>query len=315
MARLDVTETFHGITFPGHLHTQDSLHYATHFKFQDTDTLIVTYPKSGTTWMQEIVTVMSCKGDAVRAQTQPNWNRAPWLEQYYCPDVLNASQENRILTTHLPYNLLAAALSGSKAKVIYVARNPKDVAVSYYYFHKMAKFLPESGTFSEFLSAFLEGTVHYGSWFDHVKGWTNNARNIHNFLYVTYEEMSRTLRASLERVSEFLQCPLVEEELTSTLKSCSFSSMKKNCMVNYSLIPQEIMDHRKSKFMRKGKIGDWVNTFSEEQSCTFDAIYTSRMADSSLTFVWCNPEQEPMLKSRRDPDHHQAHHILEQTLA
>ncbi|XP_035389037.1 sulfotransferase 2B1-like [Electrophorus electricus] len=196
----------------------------------------------------------------------------------------------------------------SCSAVIYVARNPKDVAVSYYYFHKMAKFLPESGTWRGLV-------MHYGSWFDHVKGWTNNARNIHNFLYVTYEEMSQTLHASLERVREFLQCPLVEEELTSTLKSCSFSSMKKNCMVNYSLIPQEIMDHRKSKFMRKGKYEDWVNTFSEEQSRTFDAIYTSRMADTSLTFVWCNPEQEPMLKSRRDPDHHQAHHILEQNLA
>lgn len=47
MARLDVTETFHGIRFPGHLHTQDSLNYATSFKFLETDTVIVTYPKSG----------------------------------------------------------------------------------------------------------------------------------------------------------------------------------------------------------------------------------------------------------------------------
>lgn len=44
------------------------------------------------------------------------------------------------------------------SQVIYVARNPKDVAVSYYHFHKMANFLPDPGTFSEFLSDFLEGT-------------------------------------------------------------------------------------------------------------------------------------------------------------
>jgi len=47
MARLDVTETFQGIMFPGHMHTQDSLNYATDFNFQDTDTVIATYPKSG----------------------------------------------------------------------------------------------------------------------------------------------------------------------------------------------------------------------------------------------------------------------------
>lgn len=47
MARLDVTETFHGISYPGHLHTQDSLQSAVKFQFQDTDILIVSYPKSG----------------------------------------------------------------------------------------------------------------------------------------------------------------------------------------------------------------------------------------------------------------------------
>lgn len=47
MARLDVTEMFHGISFPGHLHTQDSLKYAVNFPFLDTDILIASYPKSG----------------------------------------------------------------------------------------------------------------------------------------------------------------------------------------------------------------------------------------------------------------------------
>ncbi|XP_066504298.1 sulfotransferase family 5A, member 1 [Hoplias malabaricus] len=302
MARLDVTETFHGISFPGHLHNQDSFRYALDFKFQDTDILIVTYPKSGTTWMQEIVTLVSNRGDASKAQNQPNWARAPWLEQYYCPEILKTSQGPRLLTTHLPYQLLASALRSSKAKVIYVARNPKDVVVSYYHFHKMANFLPNPGTFSEFLSAFKEGTVHYGSWFDHVKGWTSNAGNIHNFLYITYEEMWQNLRGSLEKVSRFLQCPLLEEEFISTEKNCSFSTMRESSMVNYKNIPQEIMDHSKGSFMRKGQIGDWVNIFSKQQSCSFDKFYESKMADSSLKFVWLKPEESSLLNSRQDTE-------------
>lgn len=47
MARLTVKELFHGILFPGHLHTQDSLRLALKFQFRDTDILIVSYPKSG----------------------------------------------------------------------------------------------------------------------------------------------------------------------------------------------------------------------------------------------------------------------------
>ncbi|XP_051984233.1 sulfotransferase 2B1-like [Xyrauchen texanus] len=282
MARLDVTETFQNILFPGHMHTQDSLNYATNFKFQDTDTVIVSYPKSGTTWMQEIITLVLSKGDPTIAQTQPNWARAPWLEQYYCPKVLEASKGPRVITTHLPYHLLAPALQDSKAKVIYVSRNPKDVVVSYYHFHKMANFLPDPGSFSEFLSAFLKGTVHYGSWFDHVKGWASHV----NFLYITYEEMWQDLHGSLEKVSRYLMCSLTEDELTSAQKYCSFNSMKENAMVNYTLIPQEIMDHSKGKFMRKGKIGDWKNIFAEEQSDHFDAVYSSQMADASLQFKW-----------------------------
>lgn len=55
--------------------------------------------------------------DPTIAQTKPNWARAPWLEQYYCDDVLKASTGPRIITTHLPYHLLAPVLQHSKAKV------------------------------------------------------------------------------------------------------------------------------------------------------------------------------------------------------
>lgn len=43
------------------------------------------------------------------------------------------------------------------SQVLYVSRNPKDVAVSFFHFHKLAAFLPDFGTFAEFLDQFLEG--------------------------------------------------------------------------------------------------------------------------------------------------------------
>lgn len=46
-------------------------------------------------------------------------------------------------------------------QVIYVMRNPKDVIVSSYYFHQMARFLDDPGTFDEFVDKFLEGKGQY----------------------------------------------------------------------------------------------------------------------------------------------------------
>ncbi|NWZ34667.1 ST2B1 Sulfotransferase, partial [Brachypodius atriceps] len=188
MERMEVTETFAGIALPGHLHTQESLGFAAAFTFRPTDVLIATYPKSGTTWMQEILTLLYSLGDARPAKTIPNWERAPWLEQIYCRGALRDTETPRLLTTHLPARIMAPALQRSKAKVIYVARNPKDVAVSFYHFHHLAKFLPDPSSFDAFLTQFLEGTVHYGSWFDHVKGWLGQ-RHLLDILYVTYEEL------------------------------------------------------------------------------------------------------------------------------
>ncbi|XP_026234193.1 sulfotransferase family 5A, member 1 [Anabas testudineus] len=293
MARLDVTEVFHGISFPGHLHTQESLQQAVEFQFKDTDILIVSYPKSGTTWMQEIVTLVSSRGDPHLSKSVPNWVRAPWLEQYYFAEVLKASSITpRVITTHLPHHLLGRSLHGSKVKVIYVSRNPKDVVVSFYHFHKIANFLPEAGSFAEFLNRFLEGTLHFGSWFDHVKGWASQTATLNNLLHVTYEEMSVDLHGAIKRVSSFLQCPLVEEELSSCVKHCNFSNMKDNKMVNYSLIAEEILDHSKGSFMRKGKIGDWKNTFTEEQSRYLESVLRSEMQDCNLEFVWEERDKE-----------------------
>ncbi|KAM9366978.1 sulfotransferase family 5A, member 1 [Symphorus nematophorus] len=293
MARLDVMEMFHGILFPGHLHTQESLQLALKFPFQDTDILIVSYPKSGTTWMQEIVTLISSRGDPHFSQTIPNWARAPWLEQHYFAAVLEASTITpRIITTHLPHHLLCPTLQGSKTKVIYVSRNPKDVVVSFYHFHKMANFLPEVNMFPEFLNQFLEGTLCYGSWFDHVKGWTSQTAAMNNLLHITYEEMSLDLHGTIKRLSSFLQCPLVEDEVNKCVKHCSFTSMKDNKMVNYTLIPEDIMNHSKGSFMRKGKIGDWKNMFTEEQNQYFKSVFKSKMHNCTLEFVWEEHDKE-----------------------
>ncbi|XP_053304714.1 sulfotransferase 2A1-like [Spea bombifrons] len=285
MDRLDVTECFAGIQFPGHLHTEQSLQYAKEFRFKEGDIVIATYPKSGTTWMQEILTLIYSQGDPEVATTIPNWVRTPWLEHTYFKETLKDGEGPRIITTHLPSEVLVPALQNSKAKVIYLARNPKDVAVSYYFFHKLAKFLPDFDSLPEFVEHFLEGKVHYGSWFQHVKGWYMQRMNFDLF-YITYEDLHKDLRRSLKKLCRFLGCPMYSKELDNIEHHCRFEIMSQNPMVNCTLISSEIMDHNKSKFMRKGVVGDWQNHLKEEESAHFDKVFQEKMSDCDLQFVW-----------------------------
>uniref|UniRef100_A0A8C5R4C3 Sulfotransferase n=1 Tax=Leptobrachium leishanense TaxID=445787 RepID=A0A8C5R4C3_9ANUR len=285
MDRMDVIETIAGIQLPGHLHTAQSLQYAQEFQFQEGDIVIISYPKSGTTWMQEILTLIYSQGDTEVATSVPNWERAPWLEHTFFKDLLKEGEGPRIITTHLPSELLAPALQNSKAKVIYVARNPKDVAVSFYYFHKMAKFLPDFDSFTEFLQKFQDGQVHYGSWFQHVKGWYAQKTNLGLF-YITYEALQKNFRHSLKKLCKFLGCPMYSRELDQIQNHCKFPVMSQNVMVNYTLIPHKIMDHDQSKFMRKGIVGDWKEHFTDEQNVEFDKLFQEKMSDCGLQFVW-----------------------------
>ncbi|KAM9302378.1 sulfotransferase 2B1-like [Gastrophryne carolinensis] len=285
MDRMAVSENFAGIQLPGHLHTPESLRYAQDFQFKEGDVLIVTYPKSGTTWMQEMLTLIYSQGDAEIATSIPNWERAPWLEHHYFKDTLKEGEGPRIMTTHLPSCVLAPRLQNSKAKVIYIARNPKDVAVSFYYFHKMAEFLPDPGTFEEFLDRFLEGKVHYGSWFDHVKGWYSQRKNL-DFFYITYEDLQKDLRRCIKKLCGFLGCPLYTQEVNKVEQHCRFSVMSQNVMVNYTLIPNQILNHQQSKFMRKGVVGDWKQHMTPEQSDAFDKTFQEKMDSCDLRFLW-----------------------------
>ncbi|KAF7651227.1 hypothetical protein LDENG_00113890 [Lucifuga dentata] len=276
---------YRGLLLPALPHTEDSLKYAESFQVEDTDVFVVTYPKSGTTWMQEIFPLVLNGGDLTPIQNIPNWDRVPWLEETRLAVVVNSLPSPRAMVTHLHYNLMPSSFFNSKAKVIYVTRNPKDVFVSSYYFHQMAKFLDEPGTFEEFMDKFLEGKVIFGKWTDHVKSWRQTDLG-DRIMHVTYEEMAEDLPAALRKFSDFLGCNLSEEVIQKIAEQCCFKNMKSNKMSNFSLVPQDIMDLNKSPFLRKGIAGDWKNHFSSEQEARFSSVIRGELEGENFSFPW-----------------------------
>ncbi|XP_039620762.1 sulfotransferase 1C2-like isoform X1 [Polypterus senegalus] len=259
------------------------------FQAKADDILIATYPKAGTTWMIEIVDSIRQGGITHEIKTIPSHERTPFLELSNMGtipagvDLLKDLPSPRLVKTHLPFQLVPQSFLDKGCKVIYVARNAKDVLVSYFFFHKIATILPNEGSWDDFFESFLSGNVTWGSWFDHVTGWWD-VREKHQILYVFYEDILQDPMQEVERVARFLGHTLDKGTIQEIVKHTSFNMMKDNPMTNFSKMPTCIVNVSISPFMRKGQVGDWKNHFTVAQDERFEEEYRRRMAGTSLRF-------------------------------
>ncbi|XP_053117515.1 sulfotransferase 1B1-like [Hemicordylus capensis] len=259
------------------------------FEARPDDLLISTYPKAGTTWMQEIVYLVLVGGDVEKAKQTPLHVRIPFLEICSPPplpsgvDKLLNAPSPRVIKTHLPFQLVPKSFWEKNCKMIYVARNAKDNLVSYYFFDQMNLTQPDPGPWDGYVTKFMEGTVPWGSWYDHVRRYWDEKEN-HRILYLFYEDMKEDLAREVQRVMDFLEVDLPEDVVQKIVHHTTFEVMKDNPMANYDTVPNTIFDKTKGTFMRKGEVGDWKNYFTVAQRETFDADYQRKMQGTTLRF-------------------------------
>uniref|UniRef100_A0A8D0P9Z7 Sulfotransferase n=1 Tax=Sus scrofa TaxID=9823 RepID=A0A8D0P9Z7_PIG len=271
------------------------------FEAQPDDLLICTYPKSGTTWIQEIVDMIEQGGDVERCQRVTIQHRHPFLEWARPPQpsvllqrpVLSTHSEGvdratampspRVLRTHLPTQLLPPSFWENNCKFLYVARNAKDCMVSYFHFQRMNQTLPDPGTWEEYFETSVSGKVAWGSWFEHVKGWWE-IRKKFQVLFLFYEDIKRNPKQEIQKVMQFMGKNLDGPVLDRIVQETSFEKMKANPMTNHSSAPKWILDQSISPFMRKGTVGDWKNHFTVAQKERFDEIYKQKMEGTSIHF-------------------------------
>uniref|UniRef100_A0ABI7XJF2 Sulfotransferase n=1 Tax=Felis catus TaxID=9685 RepID=A0ABI7XJF2_FELCA len=249
------------------------------FVIRESDVFIITYPKSGTSWFQQLLSLIYFEEHRKGIGNLETVDRVPFFEYNFRKMDFVERPSPRLFATHLPYYLVPRGLKNKKAKIIYIYRNPKDVMCSYFHFSKNVT-LQVTSSFEEFMEQFLEGKVLGSLWFDHIKGWYEH-KSLFNIQFLMYEEMKKDLRGSVLKVCKFLGKELSEEDLDAVVRQATFENMKNDPRANYD-------DKLKTCFgiQKKGTIGDWKNHMTAEQNEKFDKIFQTEMKDIPLKFIW-----------------------------
>ncbi|XP_044147645.1 amine sulfotransferase-like isoform X1 [Bufo gargarizans] len=252
---------------------------------RDNDVFLVTFPKSGTVWLQQILCLIFSEAHINMAE-DINSRRSPWIEYNLENLDFNNRPSPRLFSTHLPYYLIPEELRTPKGKIIYVYRNPKDNMVSFYHFCKLFPSLKKANiTWDAFFDWYMAGKVYGGLYFDHLRGWYTHKEDF-NCIFLTYEDMIKDLKSAVLKICEFLEIKLDDDGVDRVVEKSTFQNMKKDPLANYESVKKQFLDQQEGSLLRKGTIGDWKNLLTVAQSEKVDKVLQEKLGDLSLKFIW-----------------------------
>ncbi len=201
-----------------HLQTQGDVALPA-LETRPSDVFIATFPKSGTTWVQQIVHSLRTNGSMDFSEISLI---IPWYESAAFLGIdINAEQlaEPRAFKTHLPWDKVPKG-----GRYIYVVRNPADALVSYY--HYMNGVMFERGTIEleEFCMEIFSWPKHFGTYFSHLRSWWER-RHQADVLSLCFEEMKEDHASTVRRIARFLDIDAGEELLSRTTQQSTFEFM------------------------------------------------------------------------------------------
>lgn len=245
------------------------------------DLCFTSFPKSGSTWLSYVLLLLVRNGEVPTDETLRS--SLHWVASSFTyprsREELNSLPSPRIFKSHMPYEMaVGGEPANTPCKQIYIARNPKDVCVSYYHFESDKSWAGDyHGPWEHWLEMFLAGKVQRGDWADHVLSWWEH-NDSDNICFVKYEDLRHDFDTTVKRLADFLEYDLPPSLMDTIRQKTSFQVMKQDEFSNMHEI-QEL-----SKFFRKGQVGSWKDLFTEEQNERFDAHFNQRLAGTGLEF-------------------------------
>lgn len=161
------------------------------------DRFIVSYPKSGNTWVRFLVASLMSPGpiDFLEMEYQI-------AMIYGCTDAsLLKKCRPRVLSSHEYFD-------PRYRKLIYAVRDPRDVVLSSYHHHLRLREIPDGFPFDLYVSRWSRGEAWgrpgFGTWSENALSWIATRQTDPGFLLVRYEDLQDAPQRELTRVAEFM---------------------------------------------------------------------------------------------------------------
>lgn len=258
------------------------------------DIWICTFPRSGTTLTQELVWILVNNFDFSTAKKIFLWDRTPFFElnlffhektkKMFLEENSNNLQNKqiiekmsrpcyetaadmtspRIIKTHFPLSLLPKEVHQKKAKIIYIARNPKDVVPSYYYLLRLWRTSDYVASFKTFWEQFKKGLVPWGPYWSHIlEAWDH--RNDDNVLVLFYEDIVKDLEAAIISIANFLSVSAPPEKVKLLKEHLDIKNFSSNPVVNFEALRDVgVLNKYEKSFVRKGQSREKPEDITED---------------------------------------------------
>jgi hypothetical protein len=201
------------------------------------DVFVVSYPRSGNTWTRFLIGNLIYPNDPVTFSNIES--RVP--EIYFNGDrFLRQLPRPRVLKSH-------ECFQPHYPRVIYIVRDPRDVAISSYHHNVKARNIPDDYPVAGFVPDFIAGRFdpRFGSWRDSVLSWTAVRKDNPQFLMLRYEDMKADPASELRQVVAFLE-------------RCSFRKIDSSAEALQRAI--ELSSPERMRALEKQEAGNWVLT-------------------------------------------------------
>ena len=232
------------------------------------DTFIVSYPKSGNTWIRFLIANLA---NPERPASFANINELVPDPEALSKRQMAAMPRPRIIKSHQYFD-------PRFPRVIYLVRDPRDVALSFYHFQRKGRQIADDYPVKDFVRLYVKGDItNYGSWGENVASWLATRHGSPDFLLVRYEDLMEDPERESLRIAEFMKINADDKRIAEAVYRSSADEMRKlekTQAMQWSSTRQTRQD---IPFVRAAKAGNWRSELPAESVALIEAAWAPLM--------------------------------------